>query len=221
MHAIASTPGALRLFAVSIVARLPLAMFSIGLLVHTERLTGSFAAAGVVTGAFAVSVAIGGPLLGGVVDRRGQTTVLMAGAPAAGSALAAIAVLPAGAPLAALVALAAVVGLANPPVCACMRTLLPAVLPDRDALRAAYAAEAAAVELTWISGPPLVLLVGALWSTGGALAGAGAVADAAGPGATFVLAGAAGAAAALIAVLRARPLTTAPGAAIVAATAAA
>ena len=73
---------------VSVVARLPMAMLSIGLLVHTEHLTGSFAAAGIVAGAFALSLGVGGPLLGRLVDRRGQTTVLLAGALVAGSALA-------------------------------------------------------------------------------------------------------------------------------------
>src|SRR5947208_482191 len=63
MPAIASTPGAPRLLAVSIVARLPVAMLSIGLLVHARHLTGSFAAAGIVAGAFAVALGIGGPLL--------------------------------------------------------------------------------------------------------------------------------------------------------------
>ena len=78
MAAIASTPGALRLAAVSIVARLPMAMLSIALLVHVHHLTGSFATAGIVAGAFAVSLGVGGPLLGRQVDRRGQTTVLLA-----------------------------------------------------------------------------------------------------------------------------------------------
>jgi predicted MFS family arabinose efflux permease len=170
-----SSPGAVRLTAVSVIARLPMAMLSIGLLVHTQYLTGSLAAAGVVAGAFAVSLGVGGPLLGRVVDRRGQTTVLVAGALVATAALAATAALPVGAPLAALVALAAVLGLSAPPVGACARTLLPAVVRDRAALRAAYAAESAAIELTWISGPPLVLGVAVAWSTGGALAVAGAV----------------------------------------------
>ena len=60
----------------SIIARLPLAMFSIALLVHAQRLTGSFAAAGLVTAAYAIALGVGGPLLGRVVDRRGQTAVL-------------------------------------------------------------------------------------------------------------------------------------------------
>src|SRR5919198_645718 len=108
-----------RLFAISIVARLPLPMLSIGLLVHTQRLTGSFAAAGIVAAV-----------------------------------------------------VAAVLGLSVPPVGACLRALLPGLVSDT---RAAYAAEATASELTFIAGPPLVLLAGSVWSTGIALAGAGAV----------------------------------------------
>ena len=74
-----------------------------------------------------------------------------------------------------LVALAVVLGLSTPPVDSCLRAILPAVIRDREALRAAYAAESAAVELTWIVGPPLVLLVGVAWSTSAALVVAGAV----------------------------------------------
>src|SRR4051812_49879586 len=88
MPAIASAPGALRLFAVSIVARLPVAMLSIGLLVHARHLTGSFAAAGLVAGAFAVALGAGGPLLGAIADRRGQTAVLVASAVVAAGHLA-------------------------------------------------------------------------------------------------------------------------------------
>jgi MFS family permease len=175
MLAITSTPGAARLFATSIIARVPLAMLSIALLVHAEHLTDSFAAAGIVAGAYAVSLGIGGPLLGGLVDRRGQTAVLIASAVASAAFLAAIAVLPADPPLLVLVGLATAIGLASPPLGSCLRTLFPGLLPDANAVRAAYAVEAAASELTWIAGPPLGLMVGALWSTGAALAVAGLV----------------------------------------------
>jgi predicted MFS family arabinose efflux permease len=169
MHSIASSAGARRLFATSILARLPLATLSIGLVVHTQQLTGSFAGAGVVTGVYGIAEGFGGPLLGRLVDRRGQTSVLLASASAAAALLVAIAVLPAGAPLAVLIALAAGIGLATPPVGACLRTQLPALLPDPRAIGSAYALEASVVELTWIFGPPLALLLVALWSTGAAL----------------------------------------------------
>src|SRR4051794_9746110 len=151
----------------SIVARMPLAMFSIGLLVHVQRLTGSFAAAGLVTAAYAIALGIGGPVLGRLVDRRGQTAVLAATAAASLALLGAIAALPAGAPLPVLVVLAAGIGFATPPVGACVRALLS----DPHA----FAVEASAVELCWVFGPPLALGVGALLSTGAALVGAGAV----------------------------------------------
>jgi hypothetical protein len=164
------TSSARQLFAISIVARLPLPMLSIGLLVHVQRLTGSFAAAGVVAAVFACALGAGGPLLARTADRRGQTPVLLGGALVSGAALAAINALPAGAPAAVLVALAALLGLAVPPVGACWRALLPSVAGP-----SAYAADATASELTFVAGPPLVLLAGNLASTGVALAGAGAV----------------------------------------------
>jgi MFS family permease len=173
MSSLASAPGARRLLVISLLARLPLVMLSLGLLVHTQRLTGSFATAGAVTGAYAVALAVGGPLLGRLVDGRGQRVVLLASAGAAALLLAAIAALPPGAAPAVLLALAAGIGFATPPIGACLRSLLPRLLPDAGAVRAAYALDASASELTWIAGPPLALGLGALWSTGAALALAG------------------------------------------------
>jgi MFS family permease len=175
MNAISSTSGARRLLFISVVARLPLTMLSIGLLVHTEQLTGSFTAAGIIAGAYAVSLGVGGPLLGGLVDRRGQTAVLAWSAAAAALVVGTMALLPAGTPLPVLGVLSLLCGLATPPVNACVRALFPDLLEDADDVRAAYAIDASAVELTWISGPPLALGLGVLWSTAGALAVAGLV----------------------------------------------
>jgi predicted MFS family arabinose efflux permease len=157
------------------IARISPAMLSIGLLVQTQRLTGSFAAAGVVTGVFAVALGVGGPLLGRLVDRRGQTSVLLASASVSAVLLVTIGALPAGTSIAVLLALAAGIGLASPPVGACLRTQLPTLLSDPCAVRAAYALEASVVELTYIFGPPVALCLGALWSPGAALAIAGLV----------------------------------------------
>jgi predicted MFS family arabinose efflux permease len=73
------------------------------------------------------------------------------------------------------VALSAGIGMASPPLAACVRALLPALLPDAGAARAAYAVEATATELTWIAGPPLALALGVACSTGAALVAAGVV----------------------------------------------
>jgi MFS family permease len=129
----------------------------------------------VVTGVYAIGLGVGGPLLGQLVDRRGQTSVLLASATIAAALLVTMASRPTGTPLAVLVALAAGIGMATPPVGACLRTQLPALLSNSGAIRSAYALEASVVELTYIFGPPLALCIGAVWSTGAALAVGGIV----------------------------------------------
>lgn len=113
--ALGNDPGTRRLFTVSILARLPLATFSIGVLVHAQHLTGSYAAAGVVSGALAIAQGLGGPVLGRLVDRSGQTATLTASALVAAGSLVALAIAPADSPLSLLVLLAAVLGFATPP----------------------------------------------------------------------------------------------------------
>src|SRR5919108_224245 len=174
MHAITSAPGAARLLAISIVARIPLAMLSIALLVHAEQLTGSFAAAGIVAGAYAVSLGIGGPLLGQLVDRRGQTSVLVVSAVASTAFLAAIALLPAGAPLLVLVALATAIGLSSPPIGSCLRAqairtvfvVLLAVGVVFGAVEVGVAAAAAALGSMGAAGPLL-----GIWGAGSLVGG--------------------------------------------------
>jgi predicted MFS family arabinose efflux permease len=170
-----SGPGAKALLGSSILARLPLAMFSIALLVHAQRLTGSFAVAGIVSGAYAISGALSAPLLGRLVDRYGQTGVLVSGATVTALALVAVGLLPPGSPPLLLVALASVTGLATPPLAACVRTLLPDIVSDPAKLPALFALESTVLELTFVFGPPLALGLGALWSTGAALAISGLV----------------------------------------------
>lgn len=171
--AVVTAPGALALLSTSVLARLPLAMLSIALLVCAQRLTGSFAIAGLASGSYTAGLGISAPCLGRLVDRRGQLAVLLVTAIASAALLGALALLPADAPRPILVALAAAIGLATPPLNGCVRALLPEVLPDAEALPAAYAVESSAMELTFIFGPPLALGLAALWSPRAALAGAG------------------------------------------------
>src|SRR5262249_58581357 len=92
------------LLSASVIARLPLAMLSLALLVHAEHLTGSFALAGLVSGGYTVGLGVGGPFLGRLVDRPGQLGVLLATAVACSGLLAAVALPPASAPGLGLVA---------------------------------------------------------------------------------------------------------------------
>ncbi len=162
-------PDGPTLLASSVLARLPLAMLSIAMLVHVQRLTGSFAVAGVACSAYAICGALASPVLGRVVDRRGQTHVLLVGSMLTAVALIATGLVPSDSPPALLVALAGVTGLATPPVAACVRTLLPAIVSRPSELPALFALESTLLEVTFVLGPPLALGLGAAWSTGAAL----------------------------------------------------
>ncbi len=166
---ILSAPNARAVIGSSILARLPLAMFSLALLVHARDVTGSYAIAGLVSGAYAVASAISAPMLGGVIDRRGQTAVLVGGAAVTAAALVADGVLGPGAPAPLLIALGAASGLATPPLDASVRTLLPAIATDPSRLPALFAFESTVLEVTFVTGPPLALGLGSVWSSGGAL----------------------------------------------------
>jgi MFS family permease len=174
-ESILSSPGARALLASSILARLPLAMFSIALLVHAQKSTGSFAVAGVVGAAYAIASAVAAPLLGRLVDRYGQTGILVCGATITALTLTAAGLLPSSAPAFVLVGLAAAAGAAVPPLDACLRALLPTIVNDPDRLPKLFAFESTVLELTFVAGPPLALGVGALWSTGAALCLSGLV----------------------------------------------
>jgi predicted MFS family arabinose efflux permease len=150
-------------------------MFSIALLVHAQQLTGSFAVAGVVSGAYAISGAVAAPLLGRLVDRYGQTTVLIGGATVTAVVLVVTGLLPSDTSPVLLIALGGATGLATPPLAACVRTLLPAIVADSSRLPALFAFESTVLELTFVFGPPLALWLGVLLSTGAALSLGGLV----------------------------------------------
>jgi MFS family permease len=170
-----SAPGARALLCSSILARLPLAMFSLALLVHARDVTGSYAIAGLVSGAYAVASAIAAPMLGALIDRRGQTAVLVCGAAVTAGLLVVDGLLGRGAPSTLVIGLGAASGLSTPPLDACVRTLLPAISPDPSRLPALFAFESTALEVTFVAGPPLALGVASVWSSGGALIVSGLV----------------------------------------------
>ena len=65
--------------------------------------------------------------------------------------------------------------MSTPPLSACVRTLLPAIVSDPERLPTLFAFESTVLEVAFILGPPLALGIGALWSTGAALAAAGVI----------------------------------------------
>jgi predicted MFS family arabinose efflux permease len=153
-----SAPGARRLVLSSVAGRLPLGM-TLALLLLVRDSTGSFGPAGAVVGAYGIASSAGGPLLGRLVDRLGQTRVLLPAAVLNAAALVAIVVAArADAPAAALIVLGALVGTVLPPIAACVRVIWPELVTEPKAREAAFALDATVQELVWSCGP---LLVGA------------------------------------------------------------
>jgi MFS family permease len=160
VQAVLRQPGVLPLFLASCVARLPMGALGLLLILHTEERTGSYAAGGLVAGAYVLALGVGSPVLARMVDRRGQALVLRGGAVVCAAGIAVLALLPASTPLGLVLLCAAATGLSQPPIGACMRTLWPQLVPGRDGRHAAYALESVALEVVYIAGP--VVIVGGL-----------------------------------------------------------
>jgi len=169
-RALLAVPGLRRLLVSSLVARLPSGMYSLAVLLLVHASTGSFLAAGLAVGAFTLAGAVAGPALGALVDRVGQTRVLLPVAAGQASLLLALALLARkGAPVAAIVGLAALAGAMQPPIAGCTRALWSRLAVEEEALQTAYALDATSQELIWTLGPLLIGATAALLSPAAAV----------------------------------------------------
>jgi MFS family permease len=172
--AVLGMPHIAPLFAAAFIGRLPVGMYSLACVLLLSKETGSFALAGGAVGAFALTSGASAPLLGRLIDRRGQTLVLGACAiafPASVAGLIAVAETePHTVPV---LACAAVTGLAFPPLFATLRALI-SVLAGGLA-ETAFALEAIVQELFFILGPLLVALIVAVATAEVALGAAAAL----------------------------------------------
>ncbi|GGG76540.1 MFS transporter [Sinomonas atrocyanea] len=156
---------------IALVARLPLAMLTIGTLALVSVASGSYALGGLAAGAVGIGSAVGAPALGWLADRYGQRrTVLVAGLlnTATTAGVIAVSYAPGGlhesAPLP-LIAVSLAAGLTLPQVGPLARARWMA-LTERRPLRelerdAAFSYESTADELTFVLGPALVGALGA------------------------------------------------------------
>src|SRR6185436_14778243 len=104
-----------------------------------------------------VAAAVGAPVAGRLIDRRGQPWVLLPRAALYPAALVSICLLAlAGAPTWTLAVAAALAAALVPPVAACVRTLWPRLLSTADLRSTAYSLDAALQEVFFVMGPLLV-----------------------------------------------------------------
>src|SRR5271169_7236082 len=71
-------PGVPRLLATALVARMPVGMISLALLMHLRELSRSFAFAGGIVGTYFVAMAVCAPIQGRLADRYGPRGILIA-----------------------------------------------------------------------------------------------------------------------------------------------
>ncbi|WFF03171.1 MFS transporter [Micromonospora sp. WMMD964] len=146
-------PGLRSLLVVAVLARIPLTATGVTLTFHVVFDLGrGYGAAGLVGTAVTVGAAIGGPILGRLVDRRGLRPVLVLTGIAEAIFWSTAPTLPY--PL--LLPLAFVAGSLALPIFSVVRQSIAALVPE-DQRRPAYALDSMSVELSFMIGPALAV----------------------------------------------------------------
>jgi MFS family permease len=152
--------------------RIPIAAISLATILLVRAETGSFAIAGVVEAAFAIATAISFPVQGRLVDRLGQTDVLLVALVLNPIALIGLVLAArAGADAAPLAAIGAICGATVPATGSCMRALWSSLIPDASLRQSAYALDAVSLEVAFIAGPLFTAMLVAVGSPSVAVLG--------------------------------------------------
>lgn len=150
-------PGVSRLLATALVARMPVGMMSLAMLMHLRELSHSFAFAGGIVGTYFVAMAASAPIQGRYADRSGPRGILIATGivqPIALGLLLFAAALQL--PLPALAPLAVVAGAFAPPISVLTRTLWRHRFQQASERRTAFAIDSVLIEINFTVGPALV-----------------------------------------------------------------
>jgi MFS family permease len=158
------SPGVARVALFALLGRLPFGTLPLSILLLMREEHYDYGAIGGVLATEALAVAATAVIAGRLIDRLGQTSVLLAtgaitGATICGQGLA----ITGGAPVALLVVLAAIQGATIPPVSASMRALWSELVPE-DRLETAYAFDSVALEMAFIVGPLIASGLATVWT---------------------------------------------------------
>ncbi len=168
-----SRPGAALFSATGLVARMPISMMTLAVVLLVTAETGSYTLAGQVSAAFVIANALVAVPHGRLLDRLGQARVLLAGSlvfALGGGVLGYAVVHDWSAPWPHLAA--AVAGVAMPQIGSSVRARWTHLLPDRHEKQTAFAVEAVADEAVFMSGPTLVTFLATLLAPVAGLAAA-------------------------------------------------
>jgi len=169
-------PSVRRLLAFALLAELPAGMTALAIVLRITQAGGTYARGGLISGVSALGVGVSAPLWSRLIDRRGQTVVLIPTGVAVTAAAFLLALLPPNGALLPLLLAALLMGLVQPPALVSARTLWPKVVRDPVLLETTYSVESAMTELVFIVGPLLAVAVTALLGPAQAVAGSGLLA---------------------------------------------
>lgn len=151
-----SLPGTLRFSSTGFVARLPIAMVGLGIVLLVSETTGSYAAAGVLSAAFQLPAALGAVVTSRWTDRLGQNRTLpWLGGLSAFFLVMFVTSVELSAPLVVQGLVVACAGITQPAIGSMVRARWAANVPDERALRSAFALESIIDELIFTVGPLL------------------------------------------------------------------
>jgi MFS family permease len=169
--AVLRVPHVAALIAATLLARFPIGINALAIVLYLRAERGSFAVAGAVAGALAAGSGVGAPVQGRLVDAFGARRVLVPLGMIHAAALGAIvATAEAGAPAAVLVACGLAAGFAIPPTSSVLRSMWPSLLREHQELvSAAYALDSVLIELIFVLGPLLTAAIATLLSPPAAL----------------------------------------------------
>jgi MFS family permease len=157
------------LVASALLARLPIGINALAIVLYLREQTGSFAIAGAVSGSLAFGSGIGAPVAGRLVDRLGARRVLPPLALLHAVSLGAIVgFTELGAPTAVLLLCGFAGGFAVPPTSSVLRSQWTTLLEPR-LHQAAYALDSTMIEVIFISGPLLTAAIATVASPAAAL----------------------------------------------------
>lgn len=157
------TPGAWKFYLAAAPARIGIAMTGLGIVWLVHGSTGSYAAAGSVTGGFAVAEAVGGPQVARLIDRFGQTLMLPITLLCHALAVALlIGLTVSSAPLWMLVAAGVLAGASLPQVGAQTSARWSHALRGSPVLASAFALESLSTGLAFLVGPALIGVVSSM-----------------------------------------------------------
>ncbi len=147
----------------SVIARLPLGMASLSLLLAIQAQTSSNSLAGVVSGVYVLGLGIVAPLVGRGIDRFGPKPLLRLTALVYPAVMALLAwAIGSGQPVWLWVLLSLLAGMTLPQVTAQMRSAIPKLLAGRAEQQVAFTIDTLVIEVVFMTGPPLAGLFLAL-----------------------------------------------------------